>query len=319
MKENLNIDELLSEFIDGQLSTRQQTEVKRLIQNDPEIAKRLRELQRCKMLIGSLPADEAPQSVLEDVKATLERKTLLGQHSGLHSERQGARYLLARKVLTAAAMIGLVAVLAVLVYSILAPEAATENTLALKSWQSDIVITPKKPTTFSGKLVLNTNNLSAAHAVIKRAINDNLPSGQSTQTILNGAEGPYVLNCSKETLAALLADLENVWDRFDSKTLFIDADKTTVNNVTTRQITEIAHQTSLKNRVKIAKDFAASNSMTQQIPGKEVFATLENTKPQLMTPPKPVLTSSEKKTKEPVALVPDEQKIQLTIVLTHNQ
>ena len=43
--ENSNIDELLNGFIDGQLSIRQKTEVKRLIVNEPEIAKRLEELK----------------------------------------------------------------------------------------------------------------------------------------------------------------------------------------------------------------------------------------------------------------------------------
>ena len=44
MKQNQNIDELLNGFIDEELTTRQHTEVKRLIKNDAQIAKRLKEL-----------------------------------------------------------------------------------------------------------------------------------------------------------------------------------------------------------------------------------------------------------------------------------
>ena len=41
MSKDLNIDELLNGYIDGELSTRQTVELKRLINHDPEITKKL--------------------------------------------------------------------------------------------------------------------------------------------------------------------------------------------------------------------------------------------------------------------------------------
>ena len=325
MKDNPNIDELLNGYIDGQLSTRNQTEVKRLIQHDPEVAKRLRQLQKCKMLVSSLPSEHAPEGLLEDVKADLERRTLLDQHGGMHKERQGARYLLARKVLTAAAMIALAAVLSTVVYLIIAPQAQTEKTMALKSWQEDAFESVEKPATkipvatpFNGRLVLSTNNPNAANAVIRRAIDDNIPLAQAAPAALSNVAGPYVLSCSREDFASLLADLEKVWDKFDSATLFVENDQIAVNNIIAKQVIEITQQDILEDRTKLAKDFAALNNMSEQMPGKEVFATLENVKPELMIPPKPVLTSSARKTKKVVTHVPDEQKINITIVVTDN-
>ena len=42
MKENLNIDELLNSFIDGELTERDATKVKRLVAHDRKVAQRLR-------------------------------------------------------------------------------------------------------------------------------------------------------------------------------------------------------------------------------------------------------------------------------------
>ena len=71
MKENLNIDELLNSFIDDELSPRHQTEVQRLIAHDAEVAERLAELERCKMLVGSLPRAEAPVETKNSVAEAL--------------------------------------------------------------------------------------------------------------------------------------------------------------------------------------------------------------------------------------------------------
>jgi len=55
-KEDENIDELLSGYIDGELTARGKTEVERLIKHDMQISERLEELQRTVLLhlkIGS--------------------------------------------------------------------------------------------------------------------------------------------------------------------------------------------------------------------------------------------------------------------------
>ena len=64
MNDNINIDELLNSYIDDELPQRHQTEVKRLIRHDPQIAQRLEELEKCKILLNSLPCEQAPESTL---------------------------------------------------------------------------------------------------------------------------------------------------------------------------------------------------------------------------------------------------------------
>lgn len=224
MREELDINELLNSFIDGELSERQKTEVQRLIAHDPEIAKCFQQLQKCRMLVASLPYEHAPVDMAEKVKAALERKALLAEQPFAIDERRGARHLMFRKVFAAAAMFILVAVLASVVYLIVAPE-------------------PTKPAMgFAGRLELKTNNLLAADELINNVIKDN---GLADFVALkhHRDKSIYTLSCSRENLSSFLADLENSWDSFNSATLFIEThtpqEPVVVNNVDARQIVNL--------------------------------------------------------------------------------
>ena len=61
--ENNKIKELLNSYIDGELTEREKTEVLRLVSDDQQVARRLRELQKTQMLVGSLPRAEAPARI----------------------------------------------------------------------------------------------------------------------------------------------------------------------------------------------------------------------------------------------------------------
>lgn len=45
MKEEMNIDELLTSFLDGEATERERIEVQRLLTNDAQVAKRVRNLK----------------------------------------------------------------------------------------------------------------------------------------------------------------------------------------------------------------------------------------------------------------------------------
>ena len=64
----------------------------------------------------------------------------------------------------------------------------------------------------------------------------------------------------------------------------------------------------------MAKDFAVFNKMSELLPGKEVFAVVEDRRPALISIPKPVLTSSEKAVKKS-AQVEERAKVHLAIVV----
>jgi len=338
-EENPNIDELLNGFIDGELTARQQTEVQRLIAHDEQVAKRLRELQQCKMLVGSLPFAEAPAEMAEQIKSSLERRTLLGQQVQRLDEREGARHLLVRKVLAAAAMVGLIAVLGGVIYMIVAPESITDQPVAVEGWEQPVRKVEADKLTlgieasaekaiaqvrlvaagFNGRLELKTSALTAVDAFINRAIEDNgLLEKVSPQT--EGNKSVYALSCSRQGLSLLLADLGNIWARFDSATLFVETERfgeqVVVDAVAAEQVVEIINQDSLKKHLKVARDFAVLNKMAELLPGKEILTAIDYGRPDLISIPKPVLTSSEKAIKKPVSQAEDEQKVHLTIVVT---
>jgi hypothetical protein len=334
MRENPNIDELLNGFIDGELTARQHTEVQRLIAHDAQIAGRLRELEKCKMLVGSLPYAEAPAETAELIKASLERRILFGQQPEPFGEREGARHLLVRKVLAAAAMIGLVAVLGAVVYTIVAPESAMDRPIAVEDWRQprrevevgkavpSLTATAEKSVAFNGRLELKTGDLVAVDAFINRAIEDN-GLLEKVSPKVEGGNSVYTLSCSQGALSLLLADLESVWDRFDSAALFVETDQlaeqVVVDAIAAEQIVEIVNQGTLEKRVEMAKDFSVLNKMTELLPGKEILAAIDGSGPDLITIPKPVLTSREETIRKPASQAEDDQNVNLTIVVVGSE
>jgi len=167
MKYDENIEQLLNGFIDGQLTPREQTELKRLMRNDAQLEKRLAQLQKCRMLLVSLPVEKAPDGLIERVGIAETTRTAFGgprrvstdipsyrqesvEPASLHQEsigprraglsetgesrrasqgepapaesvRTGARQLMLRKMLSAAAIILLTAGLLVIVWMVVSP------------------------------------------------------------------------------------------------------------------------------------------------------------------------------------------------------
>jgi hypothetical protein len=337
MTDNLNIDELLNGFIDGELSAREQVEVQRLIAHDEGVTARLRELQRCKVLVGSLPCAEAPAGTAEQIKASLGRIAPIVQPA-LRIENVGARHLLLRKVAAVAAMVGLVAVLAAVIYTIVGSDVGTERPVAVKDWERPVgelktvkpevriaAVTEKpvlKPAPaemeFVGRLELETSEPAIVEASINRAIEDNGLS-EKISAKSEGNKRLYALDCSREALRLLLTDLGNIWKRLDSATLIVETDRfgeqVVVEAVGSGQVIEIVEQDSPEARIGVAKDFAVLNRMAGLSPGREMFAAIDDAQADLTSIPKPVLTSGEKSIKEQESQPTDDQKAHLTIVL----
>lgn len=306
MKEISNMDELLNSFIDGELPARQQTEVQRLVDHDEKIAQRLQQLQKCKMLLSSLPVTEAPPQILENVKASLARKPPLEGFSAF-AERAGTRHLLGRKLFAAAAMLGLVGILTAVVYTIVAPETVTQGPVA-------VVAAP-----FSGRLELRTSYLPAVVAFINRAIEDNVPSDEWIASDQSNVKEPHALICSSESFNLLLAELGNIWDKLDSAHFFVDTEvfgeQVVVDAVTAEQISGIVNQDDSKRRMEVAKDFAVLNNMAEHLPGTRVLTAIDDTTVGLITPPKPVLTSNQKAVKKSPARTKENKNIHFTITV----
>ena len=313
-----NIERLLNGYIDGELTVRRQTEVKRLLKNDPRIAERLRQLQKCKMLISSIPGAEAPPEMAEDVKARLARRSLLGEEAAALNERAGIRDLFLRKVFAAAAMIALVAIFGTVIYSIIAPPTIPHQPpIAVPRRITKAVEAPATMLAkFNGRLELTTPAFIEMDASINRAIAENGFVECISRERL-GERTTYVLTCGRKGLSRLLGRLDKNWARLSSATLFVEtrvfARPVAVDAVTTDQIIEITTQTTSQNALRVARDLALVNNVTEQIRNSALL-TAEKT-PDLTPWPRPRLTMPLPKEKiEQTAA--DKTKVELVIVLT---
>ena len=308
---NERIDELLNSYIDDELTAEQKAEVESLVDQDAKIAQRLRQFQKCRILVGSMPYAEAPASVLEGVKASLAGRALSSEMQPAYEEQAGKKYMLVRKVLAAAAIIALAAVLSAVIHRFISLQTAPEEP----------EIRMVAATSFSGRLELKTSALNAVDAFIKSAIDDNGLSASINPERRQGRR-IYSLSCSKEGLNSLLADLDNIWPELDSATLFVNTEifgvQTVVDAVTIEQIAEIADQDGSERRIELAKDFAVLNNIAEHLPDKEIRAAIEagdSILTQQWRILKPVLTSNQKTIKKPADHLEEKQTVRLTIIL----
>lgn len=331
-----NIDELLNGFVDGELSPRQLTEVQRLIAHDMRILERLQQLQKGRTLLSSLSVEQAPADMPDRVRAALEKNTLLGQYAEQYKQIRGTRHLFGRKLATVAAMVGLVAVLAVVIYTIIAPAPVLHEPIA-RTLPPDEIVQPvilaadekTIPSTIAVEFPLNaeieliTDNPNAVNAAIANALNENMLREQWQVEISQDHKATYTLNIGRENLSPFLADIQNSFRGLKNATLYLDTErfneKIIVENVTISQVAEIIKQTDTEKAIRLADDFALLNKINAALPGAETFAAIDNTCPDFISIPKPVLTSGEKTVKKSAAQLRDDRKIWLTIVVAEGR
>lgn len=323
-----NIDELLNSFIDGELDTSERIELEQLIARDEKVSQRLRQLQKCKILVASLPKAEAPAEILENLKVSLVRRTHIDEEVPAFSGHIETKYLRLRKVLSAAAMIALAAFLSAVFYSILTPQTVPESPVAVEDQSLPAQVEATEPGTgvvaasrFSGRLELKTAARASVAAFLKRAIEDNGLSDSIMQTYPQDRR-IYSLSCSRKELSLLLAEMGYIWPRLDTATLFVNTDifgqQIAVEAVTTEQITEIINQNNPQKYIELAKDFAVMNDMTEHLPGREILSAIDGVNysvaPQWLVP-KPILTGKREAARKSTVQARDKEKVHLTIVV----
>ncbi len=314
---NTRIDELLNSFIDGELTAGEQAEVEHLVAQDARVAGRLRQLQKCKVLVGSLPRLDVPAEVSEGIRASLARMTIPG-NEWARQERAGKRHLLARRVLSAAAMIGLVAVLAGVIYTIATPQVPPDRSVVIEAPKPGPGISASPA--FSGRLELKTNSLPEVSAFIRTAIEENGWVDSSGPTRREDRR-IYSVNCSRKDLNSLLAKLETVWPELETATLFVDTqvfgEQVAVSGVKTEQVAQIAWQDNPETREHLARDLDAVNTMAANVPGREIASAIQGAGKNLVREwvPIPVETGRMDTTLKPASQAEEQKTVRLTIVV----
>ena len=324
-----DIDEMLNAYLDGELSERQQTEVQRLIAHDSVIAEKFVQLQRQAELIKTLPSEKAPADVLYKTRQSLEKRALLGTDAHSVAERAGEKELYMRKMISAAAMIALVAALFIVVYTILSPTKPPAEPVAGEFPTPTIEkVTPKEiaPETpvpvvsfmpFYARLEISTGQPGAVNSVVTKALETNSFATSSPQRLVDRTI--YYTRCSKESLPIFLAELEKAWPKFNSADFYLETQTmgstVAVKNVTTEQIIAIAGAEDFLSRQQHARKFAAQNEIQQLKLSNRYFAASEIDIPESLVIEKPVLTGNNGEVKTE-SLTEENANLNLTIIIT---
>jgi len=282
MKPNPNLDELLSSFMDGELSPRQRTEVQRMVGHDSQAARRLQQLQNCRSLFCALPMDKAPSDLLEQIRAALERHSLLQEQPVVRKRSVGAWQLAFRRLVAAAAVLVLMGVLGVVVYQIVAPVAPGPLPLA-SDGRNPAGDTPDRTVVaplvvadagFTGRLELRTARLANADTFVARAIQNSGLSGLDQSDIM-GNRRVYQVTGTRESVNRFVASLGGVWQNFESAVLQVDRPENAdtpviVEGVTPAQALGIVAQNSTQASIETAAGYAAMNRVAKSMPGREI-------------------------------------------------
>ncbi|MGA2173117.1 MAG: hypothetical protein ABSG82_08965 [Sedimentisphaerales bacterium] len=329
MKNDPKIEELLNGFLDGELSTQEQEQVQRFIREDADVARRLRELERCRLLVSSLPPAEPPAEVVAGIKKLLGSRTSGGAGVRTYAwQHHGTRHLFARHVLAAVVMFGFVGFLGAVIYRIVGPVSAPPSVAVQSRPAVAPQVSPQETKTVAKAeetevgfytLRLTTEDYVAVDAFVNKLLDESSWLRYSV-TKESSKHSIYRVFCSKGGLSALVSDLSAVWPKFDSTTLVVHAGDVgqyvTVEHVQPGQIADIVNQDTSDGRIRVAKDFAVLNHVGQVSSDRQMLAFADHTYPELTVIPRPVLTSGEKTTPAVPEGANDEVRVDLSIVVS---
>lgn len=272
------IEELFSASLDGELTQRQETELKRLLQNEPQMVEQLAALRRQRELLCALPVETAPPSLAEDIRAQLERKLILQNTSQTQSFWSRAA-LLRRRFVAAAAMLLLpLGLLGIVVYHIVTPasDTPTGSTTARGLLEGDLILPPLPPETttlaaalpFDGILTLTTQRPLPADQLIKKQIfvkaMENRTIRHQTPDVIR-----FEIDCAAERMADFIASLSPLWAQLtDSRLTLRDTDAaertTTIPHILPDQIQRLVQYTDKTPMLSAARLYASGNAPLRQ-------------------------------------------------------
>ncbi|MGA2914555.1 MAG: hypothetical protein ABSE89_00805 [Sedimentisphaerales bacterium] len=315
MKDMEQIEEMLNYYIDGELDERKSNEVKRLIDNDKEIYGLYDSLKRHKNIMDAVPHEPAPQGLCDNITAQLEREILLAD-TGIYSHSAGRRHLMIRRLMTAAAVLALAAVLSTVVFDIFVPKSSRDqilsNTFRKKPIKQvlyekpfaeppveDKKIVAVKPIDipFVAILTLKTNNPIEVDWLVAKALTTTNLFSRTTAIDRQAKNVRYAINCDNQSLANLVQELSFVWPQCTETKIDIGTEQMgkyiTVSNISAEQAMEICKAEDFGQRMRIAADLGIINKFTSPDMLDRLYAAKSIDYDSLISQ-KPIITSTEK-------------------------
>ena len=330
------IEELLSNYIDDELGDRERNEVKRLIAHDADVKRKFEQLRKIKVLLNLAPASQAPDHILENVKAQIERQILLGGYPQQKHAAAGHKTLIVRRVLTAAAILVLVAALAWVILDIIVPRSESAVPVALNrpspgkkilyekpvfddASAKKIIVsgdTPKLP--FNVRLEFTTDKVGTMDAFISKMILNNKMLDLVTSVDRQANSIRYSISCNRSATAELLAQMTQLWPQSRDVRLSIAGQTVdsfvTIDNISITQAMDVLSVDQPQKRSRIIRELAVLNKITRPGQYQKSFAPDIS----LLKPPMPVLTTA-RAPESPPAKSQAAEPVNLTIIVSTPQ
>jgi len=316
MKDMEQIEELLNSYIDGELDERKSNEIKRLIDNDKEVFDFYDSLKRYKNLMDAVGQVPSPEGLCDSITKQLERQILLAD-TGIYSHRAGKRHLIVRRFMTVAAIIALAAVLSMIILDIFVPKSSRDkffsNATRKQSFkqvlyekpfpdekppQQDKRIIPAKnyDVPLVAVLTLQTESPIEVDWLVAKALTTTGLFNQTVAIDRQPGSVRYVLSCSNESVANLLAELSFVWPQCRSAKLAIGTEQAgkyiTINNISAQQAMDVCRADNFSVRLRMAGDLAIINRAAAE--NIEKLYAIDNIDYEKLYSQKPALASTEK-------------------------
>ncbi|MCF7955731.1 MAG: hypothetical protein K9M75_08020 [Phycisphaerae bacterium] len=272
-----NIDELLSDYVDGELSKRKYNELKRLMEHDPELAEKFSQLEKQRQLLNAMPVETAPEGLFDAVIASQERKFILNEYSAASGESEGIKHLMFRRALTAAVIFVLFGGLIGLIAHIVAPVEQTEpqNYAADNGGQEDTLLPPLNnidvpvaaadTPVFRASLDLRTEQAIAMNSYIMKSIFTHDLNGFTDPPENKGTSSTIRITCGIDSIVELLADLESEWDKCREANLSVYdhalAKEIVIEKISSTQLLRIFKEDKFYTRMQISRDYADFNKL----------------------------------------------------------
>jgi hypothetical protein len=336
-EQNEKIEELLNGFVDGELSAKEAEEVRQLVEKDRSIARRLHEIETCRLLMSSLPPAEPPAKVVSGIKELVRGSWPQGVRvdysqdnaSGSLKLSRGRLFLLSRQLIAASVVIGLLGILAGVIYRIVMPETTAPRTVAMQpkaedKMQNNGIAGQQADNIGVYSLQLTTADFAGVDSFINKLLGESTWLQYQTTKQLPG-QSVYRVYCSRAGLEDLMTSLTPVWSRFDSATLLVNSDnvekQVAVEQVRPEQVADIAQQQTIAEQMRVARDFAVSNDIRRLLPQERMMALGKSpgrAEPELELTaiPKPVLTSGGRNLLTAPRDAADQVQVDLSIVLS---
>lgn len=282
-KSKIEMEELLNALVDDEATERQKNEFDRLLRHDPSIANKLAAMQRQRQILGALPVDSAPVSLVEDVLLELERKQVLGDVPAVQPTIAGTSHLFMRRVLTTAAMLLLpIGILSFVVYEIIKPPSvgpvdysSVGNRLALNNESDTAALNPPaadQALPFDGILTFRTQQpMTVSNYAEKMIFDQGLVRFTVPKRTADSAT--YQITAPPEKIAVLIDSLKGVWPRCQQVALsVVDIEQNRhvdVPNVQTEQVRTLALEDSREMLNRLAGQYASANIKKDSVFAKD--------------------------------------------------